>query len=155
MAVFRLLIVLSLAAVVYPAHAGDRVPLPDIAQGKGEQCVEPTEDMRRNHMRYLTHQRDETVHRGIRTKQHSLSECIACHAGVDEKGRRLPVNAPGQFCASCHRFAAVRVDCFQCHATVPDTDAPDYANAAAAHVQDAVERSGLAAAGKGDGEEQP
>lgn len=83
MAMFRVLIILAMAVAVVPARAADRVPLPDVTTGKGEQCVEPTPDMRRNHMRYLTHQRDETVHRGIRTKRHSLKECVACHAGED------------------------------------------------------------------------
>ena len=95
------------------------IPLPVLSKGKGEQCVEPVPDIRRNHMRYLMHQRDETVHRGIRTKRHSLRECIACHAETDAQGQAMPVNAPGQFCQSCHSYAAVKMDCFQCHATVP------------------------------------
>lgn len=86
---------------------------------KGEQCVEPTEVMRRDHMRFLTHQRDETVHSGIRGAKHSLVGCIACHAQTDAGGAAIPVNAEGQFCESCHGFAGVSVDCFECHASVP------------------------------------
>lgn len=98
-----------------------RVPLPVIPQGKGEQCVEDTDFMRRNHMKVLLHQRDETMHEGIRTKKHSLKECISCHAveGADE----TPVSAssPQHFCRSCHDYAAVKIDCFQCHASKPET----------------------------------
>ena len=67
------------------------------------------------------HQRDETVHRGIRTRKHSLKECIECHVQRDDAGSTIPVDAPGQFCQSCHEYAAVSMDCFQCHATTPDS----------------------------------
>jgi len=65
------------------ARAGDPL-LPDVpvAQrrvSESQSCVEPTAEMRRNHMKYILHQRDETMHQGIRTKQHSLEECINCH----------------------------------------------------------------------------
>lgn len=85
----------------------------------GASCVEPTEVMRREHMQFLMHQRDETVHAGIRGAKHSLVGCIGCHVQRDAAGAAIPVNAKGQFCASCHAFAGVRMDCFECHATVP------------------------------------
>lgn len=89
---------------------------------KGAQCVEPTDLMRREHMQFLMHQRDDTVHGGIRGARHSLVGCIDCHAQKDPQGLAIPVNAEGQFCESCHRFAGVSMDCFECHATVPATD---------------------------------
>jgi hypothetical protein len=85
----------------------------------GERCVEPTDVMRRNHMRFLMHQRDDTVHSGIRGAKHSLVGCIGCHAQKDAAGAAIPVNAQGQFCESCHGFAGVSLDCFECHAGVP------------------------------------
>ncbi len=97
-----------------------RVPGPVITQGKGDKCVADTDYMRRFHMKELVHQRDRTVQDGVRTQRFSLNECIACHAGKDDNGTFLPVNAPGQFCASCHEFAAVKIDCFECHATKPE-----------------------------------
>lgn len=96
-----------------------RVPKPSISVGKGEQCVEPTDVMRRDHMNFLMHQRDNTVHQGVRTTKHSLVGCIDCHAQQDDQGQAMPVDAPGQFCESCHRYAAVSLDCFDCHATTP------------------------------------
>ena len=102
---------------------GDSTLLPAIPPAsKGEQCVEPVDVMRREHMRFLRHQRDDTVHAGIRGAKHSLVGCIDCHAQRDSLGAVIPVNAEGQFCASCHRFAGVRMDCFECHATVPPVD---------------------------------
>ena len=89
-----------------------------------ESCVRETGFMRRNHMELIKHQRDETVHRGIRTRKHSLVQCVSCHAVRDRSGVVQPVNAPGQFCAACHEYASVRIDCFECHASRPDGAAP-------------------------------
>lgn len=101
------------------AMAGDGLA-PLIPKGMGEQCVAPVDEMRRNHMDMLKHQRDDTMHRGIRPKNEgSLKGCISCHAQKDDEGRYIPVNAPGQFCNACHSYAAVSTDCFQCHATQP------------------------------------
>jgi len=92
-------------------------PLPTITKAvKGEQCVEPNDFMRRNHMKLLTHQRDETVLEGIRTKKYSLKECINCHAS--EKTGSV-ATAKEDFCVSCHSYAAVKIDCFDCHSTRP------------------------------------
>ncbi len=99
------------------ASAGD-VPKPTIQKAKGEQCVEDTDYMRRNHMKVLNHHRDKTVHEGVRTKRHSLKNCIECHAGPNEKGERS-VLGKDNFCQSCHTYTAVKVDCFQCHSSKP------------------------------------
>ena len=80
-------------------------------------CVEPTEDMRTNHMKYLLHQRDATVYEGIRTEQHSLHECINCH--VSDAADAPRVDSDRHFCNSCHTYTAVTIDCFQCHADRP------------------------------------
>lgn len=85
----------------------------------GDSCVEPIDVMRRDHMRFLMHQRDDTVHSGIRGAKHSLVGCINCHAQNNAEGAAIPVNAQGQFCQSCHGFAGVSMDCFECHAGVP------------------------------------
>ena len=112
-----------LLAVPLTAGAQDgRVPGPAIPRAKGEKCVAETAYMRRFHMTELKHQRDETMHRGVRTKRFSLKECVACHATADAAGRPISINAPGQFCASCHDYAAVTIDCFQCHAATPAPD---------------------------------
>lgn len=107
-------------ACVGAAADESRVPLPKIPPAaKGERCVEPNDVMRREHMKFLLHQRGETVHEGIRGSKYSLVGCIDCHAQTNADGAPIPVNAEGQFCESCHRFAGVEVDCFGCHAAVP------------------------------------
>ena len=106
--------------LVLDAHAADRVPLPMLVKAvKGEACVEPLPVIRRDHMKFLMHQRDDTVHGGIRGARHSLVGCIDCHAAKDDAGQWVRIDAPGQFCASCHEYAAVKIDCFQCHAALP------------------------------------
>jgi hypothetical protein len=80
-------------------------------------CVEPTAEMRTNHMEYILDQRDATVHEGIRTRQHSLEECINCHVSDAPDAPR--VDSERHFCNSCHTYAAVSIDCFQCHADRP------------------------------------
>jgi len=48
----------------------------DVAKPKGEKCVAPTDEMRASHFEKILHQRDKTMHQGIRTKTNSLKECI-------------------------------------------------------------------------------
>ncbi len=113
----------ALAALTLLAAAGGaqaEVPLPKIPKAKGEKCVEPTDVMRRNHMKFLLHQRDDTLRRGIRTKKHSLKECLGCHVTA-EPGKPLPTaDSPDHFCSACHRYAAVKIDCFGCHNDRPE-----------------------------------
>ena len=100
---------------------GSGVPLPDIPKGQGEACVAETPIMRRNHMILLKHQRDETMRQGIRGNPYSLEECIACHAVQGSDGMPLTVDSPQHFCRACHDYAAVSIDCFQCHASRPES----------------------------------
>ena len=96
-----------------------RVPVPVYPEGRGGQCVRDPQFMLRNHMNLILHQRDLTMHQGIRTSQYSLKGCVECHATQRADGSYLPINAPGQFCQSCHSYAGVHIDCFECHATTP------------------------------------
>ncbi len=118
-AVWRALAVLALLLATASAWAGVNLPQPPLPEGVGE-CVAPTEEMRRDHMNLLKHQRNDTVRQGIRTERFSLAGCVGCHASKDADGDYVAVNAPGQFCAECHAYTAVKIDCFQCHATRPD-----------------------------------
>lgn len=111
------LVLVYLASMAIVASAG--VPLPMIPQGLGENCVEDTDFMRRNHMSMLEHQRDETMLKGIRAEQYSLKECINCHVLKGPDTKPLTVASPQHFCRSCHDYAAVSIDCFQCHASRP------------------------------------
>ncbi len=115
---WQIRVFLALALFSLAASAG--APMPDIPKAiKGKQCVEETSFMRKNHMELLLHQRDNTMHRGIRTKKHSLKNCFTCHVVKDANGQVLLVKSPKHFCRECHDYAAVQIDCFECHSSVP------------------------------------
>jgi hypothetical protein len=88
-----------------------RVAMPVVKIERGEACVAATEEMRRDHMKMLLHQRDRTMRQGLRETRFSLKNCIECHASR-ETGSVLGKDG---FCSSCHAYASVRMDCFECH----------------------------------------
>ena len=92
------------------------MPHPVIEPARGGECVADPAFMRRNHMDLLKHQRDDTVHAGVRGAKVNLKECIACHAS---RSTGSVAAAQTNFCVSCHSYAAVKIDCFECHATKP------------------------------------
>jgi hypothetical protein len=105
----------AMLAVAGFADAGEkraqRVALPVIKIEKGEACVAPTEEMRRDHMKMLLHQRDSTMRQGLREPRFSLKNCVDCHASR-ETGSVLGKDG---FCSSCHSYASASIDCFECH----------------------------------------
>jgi hypothetical protein len=118
-----------LASAAQAEQVGDFV-LPSSPAAKLENCVEPTEYMRRNHFEVIRHQRDTTVYGGIRSTKHSLAGCVDCHVGYDESGKPVSVHEEGQFCSACHDYAAVTMNCFDCHATVPEGESWNHETAA-------------------------
>lgn len=98
------------------ALAGDKpFERPRANTARGDQCVEPTEVMRRDHMDFILHQRDRTMHKGVRTTKHSLKNCVECHANPETNS----VLGKDGFCESCHTHTAVTMDCFTCHTPSP------------------------------------
>ncbi len=106
--------------------SGERGPV--IPQGKGEVCVADTDFMRRNHMDLLVHQGDDTVIRGLREGPFSMADCVDCHVRHDDQGKPIRIDAEGEFCSTCHEYVAVSIDCFTCHAAVPDAKEPGSAH---------------------------
>lgn len=94
------------------AAAAENYGMPKLDIGKGGQCVEEPQWMRKNHTKVLFQQRDETVHQGIRDGKYSLKKCIECHASTKDDS---VLGRADSFCEGCHRFAAVKIDCFECH----------------------------------------
>jgi hypothetical protein len=91
----------------------------DIAKSKSDKCVADTTEMRATHMEKILHQRDKTMRQGIRTEQFSLKQCINCHVEENSQAR---FGDDKHFCSSCHNYAAVTIDCFQCHNDRPTGD---------------------------------
>lgn len=119
---FMLLLLASVASLAV-ADAPVAVEGSAKAEQSGSSCVRDPQWMRKNHMEVIRHQRDLTVHQGIRGSKDALSGCVDCHVRRDAQQRPVAINAQGQFCAGCHTYAAVHVTCFQCHSTLPVDDA--------------------------------
>lgn len=121
---FAVVWLVAIACGIGVARAGDptvrdvpgRATLPVINIAHPGKCVAPTDVMRRDHMKFILHQRDETVHRGIRTTRFSLANCVNCHADL----KTHSVLGKDGFCQSCHTYAAVSIDCFSCHSSSPE-----------------------------------
>ncbi len=80
--------------------------------GRGGQCVKDPKWMRENHMHLLVHQRDIAVRQGMRDDKISLKNCIECHASTKDDS---VIAREDSFCVACHRYEAVKIDCFECH----------------------------------------
>jgi hypothetical protein len=96
------------------ATATEIYGMPKLDIGKGGQCVADPQWMRKNHMRVLFQQRDETVHQGMRDGKFSLKNCIECHASLRDNS---VIGRADSFCEGCHSFEAVKIDCFECHSS--------------------------------------
>jgi hypothetical protein len=117
--------IFAAAALLTASAAGaeddaGRMPAPHPVKGNGDHCVADTAFLRRNHMLMMFDHRKEAVHEGVRTPQYSLAGCISCHAVKGEDGQPVSYASPKHFCRSCHDYEAVRVDCFECHASRPE-----------------------------------
>ena len=104
---------LILLLAVTPSWAASSIA-PKLDIGKGGQCVEEPQWMRKNHMHVLIRQRDETVRKGIRDGKYSLKNCIECHASLRDDS---VIGRDDSFCQGCHRYEAVKIDCFECHSS--------------------------------------
>jgi hypothetical protein len=97
------------------------MPFPTVHEPSDEslKCIQPEDEMRRNHMNYIMHQRDITMHQGIRTETDSLAKCIDCHVEPNDNGKIAGIESKEHFCNACHQYTSVQIDCFQCHADRP------------------------------------
>jgi hypothetical protein len=102
-------------ASVPNAMAGVTTPEPEIAMAKAAHCIRDDEYMIRHHPDMLKHQRVDTLRRGIRSGDFSLKHCMECHSNYQTAGNG-PIKTD---CDNCHEFAAVELDCWDCHAKRP------------------------------------
>ncbi|MDP6690184.1 MAG: Hdr-like menaquinol oxidoreductase cytochrome c subunit [Alphaproteobacteria bacterium] len=100
-----------------PARAGGLQPA--VPKATGGTCVRDAAFMRTDHMNFLTHRRDATVHQGRRERKEELAACLDCHAVAGSGGHAVGFDSPKHFCRVCHDYAAVRIDCFECHSAKP------------------------------------
>ncbi len=107
----RALVGFAAVLLLAPALSSAGAAKPVVKIENPGQCIAPAEEMRRNHMEMLKHQRDRTMRQGIRGEKASLNECINCHASKTTGS----VTGKDNFCESCHSYAAVKLDCWDCH----------------------------------------
>lgn len=99
---------------------GGSVEPPDMTEeARGDQCVEPLDVIRKDHGKILMEERDHAVRDGVRNPDHGFVSCIDCHVASDARHSEPETH----FCASCHTFNAVSVDCFECHRDRPSASA--------------------------------
>jgi len=108
----RLWLASMLLCLCVPAAWAAESNAPKLDIGKGGQCVEEPQWMRKNHMHLLKHQRDETLRKGVRDEKLGLKNCIECHASTKDDS---VIARDDSFCVGCHRYEAVKIDCFECH----------------------------------------
>ena len=118
---FLRLIYVMIGFTLLSTSAIAETPFPTIHEPADEslKCIQPEDEMRRNHMNYILHERDETMHEGVRNEPGSLAACIDCHVQPDDKGEIAGIDSDEHFCNACHQYASVQIDCFQCHADRP------------------------------------
>jgi hypothetical protein len=119
MSLWRMAVVLAVciaSSALAPATviAADKSPFPKLDIGRGGKCVDDLKFMRKNHMDLIKHQRDETVHQGIRGGKYSLAACVDCHAS---KKNNSVLGSNENFCQGCHVYVQVKIDCFECHSS--------------------------------------
>ncbi|MCB1333384.1 MAG: hypothetical protein KDK26_06985 [Roseivivax sp.] len=118
----RLVILITglLLTALSPAWGQDAAWAPAVPKASGEPHPEGNAYMRRWHMSMMKHDRDLTMYDGERGVNASIGECFECHAVKDEAGQPVTVADERHFCRSCHDYAAVKVDCFDCHRSTPE-----------------------------------
>lgn len=107
----RMLVGLAAILLLAPVFATAGAPKPNVKIENPGQCIAPTAEMRVNHMKMLNHTRDRTLRQGIRGEKASLNGCIDCHASKTTGS----VLGKDGFCQECHAYAAVKLDCWDCH----------------------------------------
>ncbi len=120
----RFLTVICVALLTFgsTASAQESDLFPDIPKALFALETPHPDDIRINHMNYLRHDRDETMRLGDRDIEFSLKDCVNCHAVRGPDAGFVRVENEAHFCKACHVYAAVKIDCFQCHNSVPAGD---------------------------------
>ena len=122
---FAILILWAVLALASPGYADEAGYGPTIPRATGTPHPEGNDYMRRWHMTMMRHDRDVTMYEGQRPVNASLGQCFDCHTVRDAAGMPVTVADERHFCRACHDYAAVQVDCFDCHRSTPeDFDEP-------------------------------
>lgn len=113
-------VAIALAWFTPAVATGPTADGPVLDRARSGPCVRDPRLMRRIHMELLIHGRDQTVHLGIRDRKESLAACVDCHANAKDGS---VLGSDTHFCQGCHAYAAVKIDCFECHSSHARTPA--------------------------------
>ena len=112
----RLAALALVATLAIPAGATAGVDKPGIEKARSGPCIAPPGVMRPGHPDLPKQQRTITVHGGVGDAQGDLEKCVRRHPS---KQTGSVAAGPQDFCESCHAYAGVKLDCFECHASRP------------------------------------
>ena len=122
------LIVLTLA--IPAATAGTEVllqpspaPAPDFATLIRAHRTDDPSVMIRYHPALLYAHRYAYVHQGARQSNENIERCVTCHAVMGPNDQPVGFGNSKHFCVDCHTEVAVKVDCFDCHNSMPTNSA--------------------------------
>lgn len=117
----RLITAFCVAFLTYGsvASAQESDLFPNIPEALYELETPHPDDIRENHMNYLRHDRDATMRLGERDVEFSLKSCVDCHAVRGPDTSFVTIDNDAYFCKACHVYAAVKIDCFECHNSRP------------------------------------
>ena len=95
---FRLIYVL-IGFTLVSTSALAETPFPTVHEPSDEslKCIHAEDEMRRNHMNYILHERDETMHEGVRNEPGSLVACIDCHVEPNAQGEIAGIDSNEHF----------------------------------------------------------
>ena len=112
--IFVLLIASPFLLNMGAAGTGPQINLdtPAIDQMEEKNCIEPAEFMRASHPQLLADWRQQAVREGQTI--YTSSEGTVYEMGLENNCLKCHSNR-GQFCDSCHSYAAVELYCWDCH----------------------------------------
>jgi len=106
------IILFILLFAIAPVWAADSIA-PKLDIGKGGQCVEDPQWMRKNHMQPAqAPARRNIAQKACADEKISLKNCIECHASSKDDS---VIARDDSFCVGCHRYEAVKNRRFECH----------------------------------------
>lgn len=123
------LVLAFLAVIGFAGGAAADGGPPVVPAATGAPHPEGSDYWRLHHMDMMYHDRDQTMREGVRNLspddvaiKASIGTCFDCHAVKDESGEPVGFEDPRHFCRVCHDYAAVTIDCFECHRSKPAND---------------------------------
>ncbi len=92
------------------------------ASQQAAHCIiaEDNAQVRRVHGRWINQHRYPAQRALAYPDEYRVQACINCHVPESKNDQAVRItHTETHFCATCHTYVAVRLDCFECHADRP------------------------------------